>query len=375
MNVIFLLPAFPENPRTGGEVYNRYLIEGLRARGHDVEILLLPNINRQPLMAGSRAIYNLLTNYRGNARVVLYDTWLYRWLWPIMGLLRFRTNFRFISFAQLCYWDTYSSFASRTFHRMLTWAALLPAHQHVAVSKTMLLDDLGVLSRICAGEVIYPGCDWAETQLPEADTGRRPAQIISVANYGDRKGFHVLVEALSLVVKRAPDLGGSLTLRLLGNLEFDPAYVERLKSMIAAMGLSDRVILDGWKSRDELSRLLGESQLFAFASTSEGFGMVVAEAMLHGLPVLLSDFKVAPELLDGSPGAGYIVAKGDSAGFAQAICDYFTNRDRARMGTCAQARAKQLVSSWDHVVERFERTIIENDARASGRRVFDKRSG
>ncbi len=364
MDVIFLLPAFPDHPRTGGEVYNRHLVEGLRRRGMSVEVLVLPDINRQPLVAGSRALYRLLLEHRGRARVVVYDTWLYRWLWPIMALVRLRTPFRLISFAQLCYWDTYASFHSRAFHRLLTWAALLPAHRHIAVSNTILRDDLGIFGSKRKGRVVYPGCDWADVGVPQADTGRMPAQIVSVANYGERKGFHVLVEALALVAQRAPELAARLTLRLLGNLEFDPAYVKRLRDRIAAAGLTDRVILDGWKSRDELSGLLAESQLFAFASTSEGFGMVVAEAMLHGLPVLLSDFNVAPELLGGDPDVGYIVRKGDAPGFAAAICDYFTGRDRAQMGVHARSRAKTLVSSWGCVAEQFERIIVGKDVDA-----------
>jgi len=360
-DAIFLLPAFPDHPRTGGEVYNRHLVDGLRVRGMTVEVLVLPGINRQPFFAGGRALYRMLMEQRGKAPVVVYDTWLYRWLWPVMALVRLRAPFRLISFSQLCYWDTYASFLPRARHRLLTWAALLPAHRQVAVSRRMLRDDLGPFFSRRRGRVIYPGCDWANADVPRADTGRMPAQIVSVANYGERKGFHVLVEALSSVARRDPELAGRLTLRLLGNLEFDPAYVARLREQIAKAGLADRVILDGWKSREELSQLLGESQLFAFASTSEGFGMVVAEAMLHGLPVLLSDFTVAPELLGGDMEAGYIVPKTDAEGFAGAICDYFTRRDRAKMGVHARARAKALVSSWEEVTEQFERVISGND--------------
>jgi glycosyltransferase involved in cell wall biosynthesis len=364
VDVLFLLPAFPASPRTGGEVYNRHLVEGLRKRGMTVEVLVLPDINRQPLVAGSRALYRLLAEYRGKARVVVYDTWLYRWLWPIMWLVRLRTPFRLISFTQLCYWDTYASLSSRCLHRVLTWAALLPAHRHVAVSQTMLRDDLGPFCRGSKARVVYPGCDWAGADLPQADTDRVPAQIVSVANYGERKGFHVLVDALAIVAERNPELADRLTLRLLGNLEFDPAYVARLRERIVAAGLTDRVILDGWKSREELSGLLADSQLFAFASTSEGFGMVVAEAMLHGLPVLLSDFNVAPELLGGDPDSGYIVRKDNAEGFAAAICDYFTDRDRVQMGERARSRAQVLVSSWDHVAKQFDHVITGDDANA-----------
>jgi glycosyltransferase involved in cell wall biosynthesis len=210
--------------------------------------------------------------------------------------------------------------------------------------------------------VVYPGCDWADAEVPQADACRLPAQIVSVANYGERKGFHVLIEALAQVKAIAPELAQHLSLRLIGNLEFGPAYVARLREQIAAAGLSGRVILDEWKPRDELSGLLGASQLFAFASTSEGFGMVVAEAMLHGLPVLLSDFSVAKELLGGDREAGYIVPKGDAAEFAKAICDYFTHRDRARMGVHARIRAQALVSPWGQVVENFMHIISEADA-------------
>jgi hypothetical protein len=70
---------------------------------------------------------------------------------------------------------------------------------------------------------------------------------------------------------------------------------------------------------------------------------------------------VAPELLGGDPDVGYIVPKADAEGFAGAICDYFSGRDRAHMGVRARLRAKALVSPWNDVAEQFGRIIAGND--------------
>ncbi len=370
--VVFLLPAFPEQARTGGEIYNHRLIEGLRDRGRDVRVIAVdalmesrplhePGVGRVARRAIHACFDALLQEISPDAGkpVLIYDSWLYRFLWNTMPAERLRKRFRLISFSQLCYWDTYRGLPHRLLHRAMTLAALASAHHHIAVSRSLLRADLGVLGRTATTSVIYPGCDYAGLETPRADCARMPAEILSVGNYAPRKGFHILIEAMDIVFRRCPELRGRLSLRLVGNRAFDTDYLARLERMIEAFGLSDSVVLDDWKRRDDLSALFSGAQIFAFASESEGFGMVALEAMFHGLPALLGDFMTANELVGAEGECGYVVNRRSPQSFAMALVDFFTRRDRPAMGCAAHDRARSLSQNWDGVVDRFEEIIFQ----------------
>ncbi len=81
-----------------------------------------------------------------------------------------------------------------------------------------------------------------------------PAHIISTGNYTPRKGYHVLIAALALVMQQQPALRGRLSLRLVGNKAYNPEYVAQLRAQIAAAGLGEQVILDDWLTQAALSQ-------------------------------------------------------------------------------------------------------------------------
>ncbi len=363
---LFILPSFPPVPKTGGEIYHRKVIDGLIRNGWDVEVAALDNMlsgrsihdpaNRR---TASQSLCALLENHEPRNTVVIYDSWLYRFIRP--AAWRFRRAFRLVSLSQLCYWDTYRSLHSRLKHRLLTLLALYPADMRIGVSRAVLSADIGRSSS--RSRVIYPGCDYAGRELGQADCTRMPAQILSVGNYGPRKGFHVLVSALAEVFVLNPDLRGMITLRCAGNLDFDRSYVQHLRSMVRELSLEDAVIIDSWKDREQLSSLFSQSQLFMLASESEGFGMVVLEAMLHGLPVVINHFMTAEELIGRDGGAGWTVRGNNPQGFTRALLKYFTESDRNAMGRSAQRRARETAQEWDAVCRQFAEVIGGEDGR------------
>jgi len=289
---------------------------------------------------------------------VIYDSWLYRFLWPIIAKERLRGDFRLISFSQLCYWDTYSSVPSRLLHRLKTMAALVPAHHHIGVSRAVLHSDLGMMYSSKNSSVIYPASDFAKKELPQAKSALMPAKLVSVGNYNQRKGFHILIEALSLVFTSHPELKGQVVLHLAGNRSFDTDYVHRLRELVDEKSLSKSVIMDDWMNRDEIGRLFCDAQLFVFASDSEGFGMVVLEAMLHGLPVILGDFMTAKELLGPTKAAGYIVQSRSPEKWAQCIIEYLLSSNKEQKGLEAKKRAVEIALSWDEVVDKFYQLFV-----------------
>lgn len=106
-----------------------------------------------------------------------------------------------------------------------------------------------------------------------------PLRIAAAGRLVDRKNFDRLI----LAVKVLADQGTPAALTIFG----DGPEHERLKGLISSTGLEARVRLAGY--RDRWFEEAADSDLFVNASDTEGFCIVVAEAMSVGLPVVATD--------------------------------------------------------------------------------------
>lgn len=105
-----------------------------------------------------------------------------------------------------------------------------------------------------------------------------PFRFVSAGHAEYRKGFDVLVAAFAELIKTAPDC----ELVIMG----DGAELDNIKRDIAARGLDDKVTCTGYFKRAEFAEALNNSDCFVLASRHETFGVVYAEAMAVGVPVI-----------------------------------------------------------------------------------------
>lgn len=112
-------------------------------------------------------------------------------------------------------------------------------------------------------------------------------QIIAAGDLIPRKGFHLLIEAFSLM---DPFLKKNMCLKIFGQ---GPEKT-KLVSLIKKLREDKRILLKGEVSRDVIAKEMKNSNLYALPSSAETFGIVVIEAMATGLPVL-STRCVGPE--------------------------------------------------------------------------------
>lgn len=221
-------------------------------------------------------------------------------------------------------------------------AALSHAAGVIATSETtkrLLVADFGVPeARITVAE---PGVD------PAPFAERREAggiALLAVGSVVPRKGYDVLVEALSGL----QNLPWSLT--IVGATDRSPGTADALRARIDAAGLAGRVHIAGALDRASLDAAYAQADLFVMPSLFEGYGMVLTEALVRGLPILCTTGGAAAETVPD--GAALKVAPGDAVALGTALRSLL--HDKALRDGMADAarRAAPGLPRWDSTAAR-----------------------
>jgi glycosyltransferase involved in cell wall biosynthesis len=94
-------------------------------------------------------------------------------------------------------------------------------------------------------------------------------------------------------------------------------------------------------NRQDIPQLLYASNLFVMSSDSEGLPIVLLEAMMTGVPVVVTDVGGCRDVVEAC-GAGLVVSPGDSVALANAIEFMIDNPQQAnKMSACAQEKSLQ----------------------------------
>lgn len=186
--------------------------------------------------------------------------------------------------------------------------------------------------------VAAPGVDPGDL----AEGSKPGGVLLCVAAVVPAKGHDLLLGALA----RLADL--SWRCICVGALDLDPAHVGSLQEQAGSSSIEERVHFAGVMGREELARTFVGADLLVLASRAETYGMVVTEALAHGLPVVATDVGGIGEALgDAGEPAGILVPPGDEAALAGALRSWLEDPClRERLRGAARERRPRL-SGWD----------------------------
>jgi glycosyltransferase involved in cell wall biosynthesis len=223
-------------------------------------------------------------------------------------------------------------------------AFLLRNETEVLVSMAHVIATSALTARTLSADFKVP-----RHRLSVAEPGTMPAQrahvkggsvrILSVGAVSERKAYDALIAAL------APLQGMDWHLTIAGSLDRAPQAVEQLRAIICDTALVDRVTLTGTVDDDTLNALFSNSDLFAMSSLYEGYGMALAQALSHGLPIVTTSGGAAAETVPDA--AAMKVPSGDAVLLSAALQHVMSDLPlRKRMADAAWA-AGALLPTWD----------------------------
>lgn len=304
VELVFAIPGDIDTP-TGGYGYDRQVLAHLPAQGIDVSHLALPG-SFPFASVPDLSITGYLLNQTPEDAVVMVD-----------GLA-------FGAMTELVLKDIHRTFVALVHHPLALETGLsdrmrraLAASERSALARAAhvvatspitartLAADFGVAEdRIT---VALPGTDRAP-RARGSGTGRK---LLCVGTISPRKAYDVLARALAGLADR------DWHVDIAGETDRVPGEYERVLGIVRELGLEDRISFIGVLDRAGLDAAYDAADLFVMPSLYEGYGMVLAEAMARGLPIVCTTGGAAAETVPD--GAGLKVPPGDAGALRDAL--------------------------------------------------------
>ncbi len=310
---------------TGGYAYARRLMAALPSAGWIPHHLPLPTEFPTPSANALSATRSILSAVPAGA-AILVDGLAFGVLPPKM-LAEFDLGFVALVHHPLAAETGLSESEVKRF-KDCERAALAVARAVVVTSRhtlETLVSDYGVArGKLCLAS---PGTD----QAARARGAGPGAKLLTVATLTHRKAHNVLIAALA----RLTDLDWSCD--FVGSLDRDPRITTNVRALIKSCGLEARVRLLGELQDAVLGAAYAGSDIFVLPSRFEGYGMVFAEALARGLPIVACAAGAVTETVPAD--AGVLVPVDNPAALAEAL---------RRVLTDAGYRSRLSDAAWDH---------------------------
>jgi glycosyltransferase involved in cell wall biosynthesis len=173
--------------------------------------------------------------------------------------------------------------------------------------------------------------------------------ILCISRWDVVKGLPFLIEGVNHLKLTEPNA----RLLLVG---YGPEE-DKLKLLVNKLGLSDRVSFVGKVQQTDIPTYTAASDVFVLPSLTEGFGNVLLEAMAAALPIVATCVGGIPSLVEDGVN-GFLVHPRNAGQIADKI-SFILNNAEIRQLMAANNRKKALHYTWQNVVEREEKLLLQ----------------
>lgn len=315
------------NTLSGGYMYDRKLVEYLRAQGDSIEIISLPWRNYAAHLTDN--FWFRLSKTRQQAvglhkfDILIQDELNHPSLiaansgkhpYPIVTLVHhlrcseLRPNWQ------------------NDFYRMVEKKYLQSVDGFIFNSQTTRGVVNNLLEKKISEVVAYPPTDRFDKAISEEEIKARASQnsfcILFLGNIIERKGLHTLLQALfSLLPSRE-----AFSLDIVGPLTAEPNYAKQMQEYVTVNGLSSIVTFHSSLDNEPLVEKFKKAHVLIVPSSYEGYGIVYLEGMAFGLPAIGTTAGAAGEIIEHGK-TGYLIEPNNHQALATHISQLASDRN------------------------------------------------
>lgn len=338
MNKIYFFIQHYPNWKTGGHKYHSILYQFSKPKGYNVCVFGNSRIEDKYFKNKIiRIYYGLLNTFRipSGSLILMTNAPFLDYILPILInkiLQRHKYFFIIHHLVQI----------ERPRNKLIkflesVFIKLSDAQAAVSLTTRKQLLDFGLINIDIP--VFPPGLDLKVKDLQLKKLFPDKHKLLYVGTIEKRKGLLDLIEALKMV------RDNNYELNVIGAIK-DRSYYDKIMNKVAEYGLENKVNFVGRVEQKILESYYLNSSIFVFPSYWEGYGMVVAEAMSYGLPVLISRIPVFEEIVEHKK-EGYLFETGNSKQLSEYLQTLLNDKDKLlEMSGNALKRAKGF-NSWE----------------------------
>lgn len=342
---------------TGGYLYDRKLVDYLRASGDDIRVFSLPwrNYGRHLLdNFSSKLLQSLVTS---NLDLLLEDELNHPSLFFLKQRLKKKVRYPIVSIVHHLRCKELRPSWQNSFYRIVEKHYLSTVDGVVLNSRTTRSTVEELIGPGKPQVVAYPGKDSVKPDLPRSEIETRsrrpgPLQVLFVGSLIPRKELHTLIAALARLPRE------NWRLDVIGSLETDPVYSAKILNEIEGNGLGDLVALRGTMPADELAQHYAKSHVLAVPSSFEGFGIVYLEGFGFGLPSIASTAGAAHEIITHGSN-GFLVEPGDVEGLARCLDRIHRDREELVRMSFAALDRYETHPTWEECARSIRKFLLE----------------
>jgi phosphatidylinositol alpha-1,6-mannosyltransferase len=238
---------------------------------------------------------------------------------------------------------------------------LSPPQRLYAKTVIASANEVTAISSYCGGSrrkqlVIPYGVDTSEFSpdrrsedlRSELGAGPDDLLLLTVQRLAPIKRVDVLLQVMARVVAQDPK-----AILVVGGRGEEES---RLRAIARDLAIEENIRFVGYIGSDRLPEYFASAELFVFHSLLETFGIVFAQAMASGLPIIAADTSCVPAVV--YPQNGELVKPFDVEAFADAVLRLGADDDlRRSIGVRNRARAVDEFD-WDIIAAAYENVLL-----------------
>lgn len=355
MKIALLVSLFPPKWLAGTEIATYNLADHLAQRGHEVHVITSHD-DGLPYLSEENGFYIHRIAWSKIRLIGIVAFWIKICLmiWKIKpdifqcqsllsGIPAWMTQ-KFLNIPYVVWGRGSDIYLPGRFTRITSKIILQNADAALALTENMKQRMQEICDRRIS--VVPNGIDLERFKISsDGETGGNSKNIIFVGRLYPVKGVQYLIEAMAIIHRKMPNV----KLIIVG----DGVERSRLKELVKRLDLKGCIQFAGQIQQERIPLFMHQANIFAISSFSEGFPVVLLEAMAAGLPIVATNVGGIPEIVEEEVN-GYLVNTKSPDEIANKIQILLQNNEM-REEISANNREKAKLYSWDKVALKVEK--------------------